>query len=75
MMADVGPAREQTELSQEETDAFTVLIESNTRPQERQQLSYAFRNVRYQQGRNVIDGFQRNARKMWRDRPPAGSGL
>ncbi len=72
MKADVGPDREHAELSQEETDAFTVLIESNTKPQERQQLSYAFRNVRAKQGSQVIDGFHRNARKIWRPRPQAG---
>lgn len=73
MMADVGPGREQTELSQEETDAFVVLVESHTKPIERQQLSYALRNVRTHQNRNVIDGFQRNARKMWRPPRQAGS--
>lgn len=73
MKADVGPDREHAELSQEETDAFTVLVESHTKPIERQQLSYAFRNVRAKQNRNVQDGFQRNARKMWRPPRQAGS--
>lgn len=74
MMADIGPGREKTELSQEETDAFAVIVESNTKPQERQQLSYAFRQVRNKQSVSVQDKFQRNARKIWRSRPPGDSG-
>jgi hypothetical protein len=66
MMADIGPSWDKIELSQEETDAFAALVEGSTYPEQRKQLSYAFLQVRHQQGKNVIDGFQRNARKMWR---------
>lgn len=73
MKADVGPEREHVELGDEENNAFVLLIENHTKPQERAQLSYALRQVQFRQGRNVVDGFQRNARKMWRPDRPAGS--
>lgn len=62
----VGPDRERADLSHVEDDTFTLIVEFHTMPQERFQLSYALRQVQRTQSIWVQDGFQRNARKMWR---------
>lgn len=62
----VGPDREHAELEAWESDAFTLIVESHTKPPERWQLSQALKNIRHTQGLHVTDGFQRCARQMWR---------
>lgn len=66
MHVDIGPEREQDDLAAYVRDAFTLIVEYNTRAPERFQLSNALKGVRQPQGQHVIDGFHRNARKMWR---------
>lgn len=66
MMTDIGPGREQVPLAPWERDAFTLIIEYNTRAPERLQLSDALKKISGSKGIHVIDGFHRNARKMWR---------
>lgn len=73
MKTEIGPDREQVELAAVEIDAFTLLVESHTRPQERHDLSYALRQVRYVQSISVIEAFHRNARRIWRPHRAAGS--
>lgn len=73
MKVEIGPGREHAELEEWETDAFVRVVEAHTKSNERQQLSYALRTIRWTQGLAVQDGFQRNARKMWRPELPAGS--
>lgn len=68
----VGPDREHAELEAWETDAFTLIIENHTKPPERLRLSYALKQIAYAPGIAVTDGFQRNARAMWRPVRPAG---
>lgn len=71
----VGPDREHAELEAWETDAFTLIIESHTKPPERFQLSQALKSIQRAQGLAVTDGFQRCARQMWRPARTAGSGI
>lgn len=66
MAVDVGPDRERRELEPWQADMFTAITEYNTRTPERWQLSQALKGVRQPQGLEVIDGFHRNARKIWR---------
>jgi len=51
-----------------------MIVEANTYPEARYQLSYALRALAFKPGPAVIDGFQRNARKMWKPVIPADSG-
>lgn len=53
-------------LSKEEADAFMMLVESSTYSEPRFQLSFALKHLRFRPANAVIDGFQRNARKMWK---------
>lgn len=54
-----------------EADAFMMLVEDNTYRDARFQLSFALKHLRFRPTNAVIDGFQRNARKMWKPVPPA----
>jgi hypothetical protein len=51
-----------------------LIADYNTYSEERYRLSYALRTLSFQPSVAVLDGFQRNARKMWKTRPLAGSG-
>jgi hypothetical protein len=66
-----GPERESVKLLQWEADAFMIIVEHNTFDAPRFQLSYALRQVRNPMSAFVVNGFQQNARKMWRTIPPA----
>lgn len=70
-VTNVGPEREQYDLAPEEADAFVLIIEYNTKPPERIQLSYALKGIYAPKGNGVIDGFHKNARKMWRTVGPS----
>lgn len=65
-----GPERESVKLLQWEVDAFMLIVEFNTFSAPRFQLSYALRQVRNPMSAFVVNGFQQNARKMWRTVPP-----
>lgn len=56
-----------------EADAFLMIVEYNTYTQDRFQLSFALKHLSFKPGVAVIDGFQRNARKMWKTYPSAGT--
>lgn len=43
-----------------------MLVEYNTYADVRFQLSYAVKQLKSRPANTVIDGFQRNARKMWK---------
>lgn len=57
-----------------EADAFMMLVEENTYRDVRFQLSFAVKHLRFTPTLAVIDGFQRNARKMWKPCPSADTG-
>lgn len=61
-----GPDREAAELAAWESDAFLLIVENSTYSEVRYQVSYALRVLRFVPGTAVLDGFQRQARKMWR---------
>ena len=65
-----GPEREAVQLQQWEADAYMLIVDNNTFSAPRFQLSYALRQVRNPMSAFVINGFQVNARKMWRTIPP-----
>lgn len=71
--ASPGPEREAVVLPKWEADAFLMLVEANTYAEARYQLSFALKQLRFEPSKAVIDGFQRNARKMWRPNPSADS--
>lgn len=57
-----------------ESDAFLMIVESNTYHELRYQLSYALKQVRFPMATSAIDGFQRSARKMWKPCPSEETG-
>jgi hypothetical protein len=66
-----GPDREAVNLAKWESDAFLLLVDASTYSETRFQLSYAIRVVTRVVPSSVIDGYQRQARKMWK--PSGGS--
>jgi hypothetical protein len=72
--ASPGPEREVVNLTSSETDAFLLIVDRETYSEVRYQLSFAVKHLRFVPTLAVIDGFQRNARKMWKTFPSAGSG-
>lgn len=68
-----GPERESVKLQQWESDAFMLIVDYNTFSAPRFQLSYALRLIRNPVAQSVVNGFQQNARKMWRSVPPQGT--
>lgn len=72
MDAGPGPEREAVKLHQWEADAFLLIVDFNTFREPRFQLSYALSQIRRPVGWVVVNGFQHNARKIWRTvLPPA----
>lgn len=69
-----GPEREAVKLHQWEADAFMLIVDGNTFSAPRYQLSYALRQIRNPMSAFVVNGFQSNARKMWRTIPPPVAG-
>lgn len=65
-----GPERESVQLKSCETDTFAALVIDNTKLTERLHLSNALHMITTSQSIAVQDGFQRNARKMWRTVTP-----
>jgi hypothetical protein len=54
-----------------EADAFLMIVDTETYSEPRYQLSYALRVLAFKPSTQVIDGFQRCARKLWK--PSAGT--
>ena len=68
-----GPDRESADLAKWEAGIFCMITEANTYADVRFQLSYALKQRTQPASVTVLDGFQRNARRMWR--PSAGTAL
>jgi hypothetical protein len=60
------PDHDRVTLSAKEQAAFDSIVRATTFDREQRALSAAIADIRFNPSLHVIDGFQRNARRMWR---------